>query len=41
MGLNVLVLAGIELVFFTVASMGYSFGFVLKTVLVVQGYFSY
>ena len=37
----VLVLAGIELIFFMVASMGLCFGFVLKTVLIIQGYFSY
>ena len=29
--------AGIELIFFIVASMGLRFGFVLKTVLIVQG----
>ena len=39
--LGVLVLAGIELVFFTVASMGLHFGFVLKTVLITQGRFHY
>ena len=33
----VLVLAGIELIFFIVASMGLCFGFVLKTVLIIQG----
>ena len=38
---NVLVLAGIELIFFTVASMGLCFGFVLKTVLIIQGCFCY
>ena len=39
--LRVLVLAGIELIFFIVASMGLCFGFVLETVLIIQGYFSY
>ena len=39
--LAVLVLAGIELIFFTVASMGLCFGFVLKTVLIIQGCFCY
>ena len=38
---SVLVLAGIELNFFIVACMGLCFGFVLKTVLVIQGCFSY
>ena len=38
---NVLVLAGIELIFFIVASMGLCFGFVLETVLITQGCFSY
>jgi len=33
----VLVLAGIELIFFIVASMGLCFGFVLKTVLITEG----
>ena len=37
----VLVLAGVELMFFTVASMGLCFGFVLKTVLIIQRCFSY
>ena len=37
----VLVLAGIELVFFVVAGMGLCFGFVLKTVLITQGCFRY
>ena len=37
----VLVLAGIELIFFIVASMGQCFGFVLKTVLITQRCFSY
>ena len=32
-----LVLAGIELIFFTVASMGLCFGFVLETGLIIQG----
>jgi len=36
-----LVLAGIELIFFIVAGMGLCFGFVLKTVLITQGCFSY
>jgi len=40
-GPTVLVLAGIELISFTVASMGLCFGFVLKTVLIIQGCFSY
>ena len=40
-GGTVLVLAGIELIFFTVAGMGLCFGFVLKTVLITQGRFSY
>ena len=38
---NVLVLAGIELIFFTVASMGLYFGFVLEKRLRTQGCFSY
>jgi len=38
---SVLVLAGIELIFFIVASMGLCFGFVLKSVLIVQGCFCY
>ena len=38
---NVLVLAGIELIFFIVACMGLWFGFVLETVLITQGCFSY
>ena len=38
---GVLVLAGVELIFFAVAGMGLCFGFVLKTVLVIQGCFSY
>ena len=33
---GVLVLAGIELIFFTVAGMGLWFGFVLETVLITQ-----
>jgi len=37
----VLVLAGVELIFFIVAIMGLCFGFVLETVLVIQGCFSY
>ena len=37
----VLVLAGIELIFCIVASMGLCFGFVLKTVLIIQGCFRY
>ena len=36
-----LVWAGIELIFFTVAGMGLCFGFVLKTVLITQGCFLY
>jgi len=39
--LSVLVLAGIELIFFTVASTRLRFGFVLKMVLIIQGYFCY
>ena len=39
--LGVLVLAGVELIFLIVASMGLSFGFVLETVLITQGCFSY
>ena len=38
---SVLVLAGIELIFFMVASVGLCSGFVLKTVLVTQGCFCY
>jgi len=38
---NVLVLAGIELIFFVVASMRQCFGFVLKTALIIQGCFNY
>jgi len=37
----VLVLTGIELILLTVASMGLCFGFVLKTVLIIQGSFRY
>jgi len=37
----VLVLAGIELIFFLVAGMGLCFGFVLETELVTQGCSSY
>ena len=40
-GTFVLVLAGIELIFFRVARMGLCFGFVLKTVLITQGCFHY
>ena len=36
-----LVLAGIELIFLIVATMGLHFGFVLKTTLIAQGWFSY
>ena len=36
---DVLVSAGIVLIFFTVASMRLRFGFVLKTVLIIQGCF--
>ena len=39
--LSVLVLAGMELIFFIVASMRLCFAFVLKTVLIMQGCFSY
>ena len=38
---NVLVLAGIELIFFIRARMGLCFGFVLKTLLITQGCFRY
>lgn len=34
-----LVLAGVEVIFFIVASMGLYFGFVLKTGVITQGYF--
>ena len=37
----VLVLAGIELIFFIVAGMGLCLGFVLETVLIMQGCFRY
>ena len=37
---TVLVLGGIEIIFFTAASMGLCFGFVLETVLITQGCFS-
>jgi len=36
---NLLVLAGIGLIFFTVARMGLQFGLVLNTVLITQGCF--
>ena len=36
---TVLILAGIQLIFFIVAGMGLSFGFVLITVLITQGCF--
>lgn len=36
---NVLVLAGVELVFFIVASIGLCFRFVLESVLIIQGCF--
>ena len=39
--LFVLVLAGAELIFFIVACMGLCFGFVLKTVWIIQGCFGY
>ena len=38
---SVLVLAGIELIFFIVARMRLCFGFVLRTVLIIQGCFRY
>lgn len=38
---NVLLLAGIGVIFYIVANMGCGFGFVLKTVLIEQGCFSY
>ena len=38
---SVLVLSGVELIFFTVADRGLCFGFVLKIVLIIQGCFSY
>ena len=34
-------MAGIDLIFFIVACMGLQFGFMLKTVLITQGCFSY
>jgi len=37
---NVLVLTGVESIFFLVATMGLCFGFVLKTVFITQGCFS-
>ena len=37
----VLVLAGIELIFSIVACMGLCFGFMLETVLIIQGCFRY
>ena len=39
--LHVLVWAGIDLIFFPIASMGLCFGFVLETVLITQGCFRY
>ena len=39
--ITVLVLAGIELIFFIVVSMGLCFGSVLETVLMTQGCFRY
>lgn len=39
--LSVLVLAGVKLVFFTVAGMSLCFGFVLETVVIMQGCFPY
>jgi len=38
--ISVLILAGVQLIFFIGAGMGLRFGFVLKTVLVTQGRFS-
>ena len=38
---SVLVLAGVELIFFIVAGMGLCFGFVLETVLIIQECFRY
>ena len=38
---GVLLLAGVELIFFLVARMGLCFGFVLKIVLIIQGCFHY
>lgn len=38
---GVLVLAGMEFIFFTVASMGLWFGFVLETVMITQGCLRY
>lgn len=38
---SVLVLAGLELIFFTVASVGLCFGVVLETVSITHGCFSY
>lgn len=40
-GICVLILAGIELISFTVACMELCFGFLLRTVLITEGYFSY
>ena len=40
-GTGVLVLAGVHFIFFIVASMGLCFGFVLESVLIIQGCFSY
>ena len=37
----VLVLAGVELIFFIAAGMGLCFRFVLETVLIIQGCFRY
>jgi len=39
--LIVLILDGIELIFFTVAGKGLRFGFVLETMLITHGCFSY
>jgi len=39
--LPVLVLAGMPLIFFIVASIGICIGFLLKTMLIIEGYFQY
>ena len=38
---NVLVLCGVQLIFFIVANMRLCFGFALETILITPGYFSY
>lgn len=39
--LSVMFLAGVELILFTVASVGLCSGFVLETEMIIQGYFDY